>query len=113
MFTVITVLQVIAAIMVVGFILLQPAKNSGSAFGPSEQSLTGNSAGTSAPFKLTMMAAAFIALSSLFLSWYHINSSKTSVVDELSEISINPDMAPSVPPAAETLPPQNEGNPAE
>ncbi len=114
MLTVLTILQVIACVMLVGFILLQPAKNSGSAFGPSEQSLTGNSAGTSAPFKLTMMAAAFLAISSLFMSWSRINDSKTSVVDglsdELSQMPLNPDVAPAVPPSPESLPTQPEGD---
>ena len=96
MLTAITVLQVISCIILVGFVLLQPAKSSGSAFGPSEQSLTGNSAGTSAPFKLTMMAAAFLCLSSLYVGWSRVNDSKSSVIDDL-EMPISSDIAPSMP----------------
>lgn len=110
MLTVLSILQALAAVMLVGFILLQPSKD-GGAFGASAQTMTGNSAGTSAPFKMTMICAAFLAISSLFMSWVHINDAKVSVVDQLTEMPLNPDIAPAVPPA--TLPPETQTAPGE
>lgn len=88
-----TLLQVLACIILVGFILLQPAPKSGNAFGPSDQSLTGQSAGTSGPFKITMFAAAFLAVSSLYMSWAQINENSSSVIDQL-ELPLDAGLAP-------------------
>lgn len=97
-----TLLQVLACIILVGFILLQPAPKSGNAFGPSDQSLTGQSAGTSGPFKITMFAAAFLAVSSLYMSWAQINENSSSVIDQLEmplDAGLGPDLSTQEAPA--------------
>jgi len=104
-----TVLQVLAAFVLVTAVLLQPAKGDG-AFGPSSQSLTGNSGGTNFLFKATMFCAAFLALSSLYMTWTKISESKTSVIDQLS-VPVTPDMAPATLPIGADSVPAQQGSP--
>jgi protein translocase SecG subunit len=102
-----TALQVLAAFILVTSVLLQPAKGDG-AFAPSSQALTGNSAGTNFLFKTTMVCAAFLALSSLYMTWHKIKESKSSVIDQLA-VPVTPDMAPAAAPTgSDSLPAQQK-----
>lgn len=97
MLTFLTVLQVIACIVLVTSVLFQPAKGDG-AFAPSSNTSVGNSGGTNFLFKTTMFCAAFLAISSLYMTWSKIRESKSSVIDQLS-VPVLPDISPAAPPA--------------
>jgi protein translocase SecG subunit len=98
MLTFLTVLQVLACVVLIASVLLQPSKGDG-AFSPAAQTSVGNSGGTNFLFKTTMACAAFLAISSLYMTWSKIRDSKSSVIDQLAA-PINPGVAPAVPPSA-------------
>jgi protein translocase SecG subunit len=113
MLTLLTVLQVLACIILVTSVLLQPSKGDG-AFSPAANTSVGNSGGTNFLFKTTMACAVFLALSSLYMTWSKIKDSKSSVIDSLT-LPVTPQSAPpaapaagespvSTPPASETAP---------
>jgi len=90
MLTFLTVLQVLACIVLIASVLLQPSKGDG-AFSPVAQTSVGNSGGTNFLFKTTMACAAFLAISSLYMTWSKIRDSKSSVIDQLAA-PINPEV---------------------
>lgn len=106
-----TVLQLLAAVVLVASVLLQPAKGDG-AFAPSSQNISGNSAGTNFLFKAAMTCAAFLALSSLYITWSNIKESKSSVIDQLA-MPVTSDMAPAVPPVGADSVPAQQGTTTE
>jgi len=112
MLTFLSVLQVLSCVILVTSVLLQPSKGDG-AFSPASQTSVGNSGGTNFLFKTTMFCAAFLAVSSLYVTWAKISDSKSSVIDQLSQ-PLTPDMSPAVPPAPGaspvTTPSANEGS---
>lgn len=91
-----TVLQVLACIMLVVSVLLQPAKGDG-AFSPAANTSVGNSGGTNFLFKTTMACAAFLAISSLYMTWAKIQEGKSSVIDSYSTPLTPENAAPSAP----------------
>ena len=78
--TLLTVLQVIACIVLVTSVLLQPSKG-GAAFSASPQGVFGSSGGTNFLFKVTMAMAAFLMVSSIILSRDKIQEAKRSFID--------------------------------
>jgi preprotein translocase subunit SecG len=105
MTTVISILLVLASLIVVVAILLQPAKAGASALGGSSQSVFGSTGGTTFLFRVTMWTAAFIMAACLFLGWYKIRNNKSSVID--GALVIPPVSAPATSgtvPAAPTAP---------
>jgi preprotein translocase subunit SecG len=79
--TFITVLQIIAALILIASVLLQQPKGGGTAFGGSSQSVFGSTGATTFMFRLTMWSAILIMTSSLFLAWYRNNESRSTVVN--------------------------------
>ena len=101
MLTFLTILQVLACIILVTSVLLQPAKGDG-AFSPSSNTSVGNSGGTNFLFKTTLFCAVFLAVSSLYMTWSKISDSKSSVIDDLA-LPILPDTtAPAAPATGES-----------
>ncbi len=106
MVTFLTVLQFLAAILIVICVLLQPAKAGGSSpFGGTSQSLLGNSGGTHLLFKITMWSAFFIMASSLFVARYNLQTGRSSVVDTTTSAPALPPVAPVAPTAPEAAAP--------
>jgi protein translocase SecG subunit len=95
--TIITVLQVIASLLIITLILLQPSKG-GSFFTSGSQGVLGSSGGASLLFKATMWCASFLAVSCLFVAWMNVKSSGQSVIG-VGETPV------SIPVEPETIPP--------
>ncbi|MBS1983615.1 MAG: preprotein translocase subunit SecG [Bdellovibrionales bacterium] len=107
MSTLLIVLLVIACIMVITAVLLQPAKGgTATAFGGSSQSLFGSTGATSFLFKITMWGAAFIMFACLMLSILSIRSNQKSVIDTNAvPMPVPAPIAPVTPPAAAPIAP--------
>ena len=95
-------LMVIASILVVATVLLQPAKSGAmSPLGGSSQSVFGSTGGTTFLFQVTMLSAIFIMLSSLGIAWHRIQLSRSSVIDASTIVPVttpaNPAAAPGTP----------------
>ena len=82
MVTFFSILLAIACIIIIGAVLLQPAKSGASVLGGTSQSIFGSTGGTTFLFRVTMSAAVFVMAVCLFLSWYKVSSSKSSVIDD-------------------------------
>jgi len=83
--------------MLVVSVLLQPAKGDG-AFSPAANTSVGNSGGTNFLFKTTMACAAFLAVSSLYMTWAKIQEGKSSVIDSYTA-PLTPESTPPAAPA--------------
>jgi protein translocase SecG subunit len=95
----ITVLQILSCILLVTAILFQPAAKGSSFMASSSQNASmGSSGGTSFLFKLSMFVAAFLMLSSLFLSRNSIQKSKSSVIEKEAPLVPVPSAPPVLPP---------------
>ena len=79
----ITVLQVLASVLLVACILLQPAKSGGGLVLSSGNPGTSGSKDYHPLFKVTFYLATFLLVSSLGLSWFKINKRSSSVIDQL------------------------------
>lgn len=104
MTTFLTLLLVLACLIVLTCVLLQPAKG-GAAFGTgSSQSLFGSGGATSFLFKLTMWGAAFIMATCLALAILHAKQNRSSVIDLAPSAEVPPvtgaPVATEVPPTA-------------
>ena len=86
MTTLFTVLQILACLILITAVLLQPSKG-GAALGGSAQSVFGSSGATSFLFKITMWMAFFIMASSIYLSHYRIQESRRSVINATAPLS--------------------------
>lgn len=82
MTTFLFILLVLACFIIIGAVLLQPAKSGASALGGTSSSIFGSTGGTTFLFRLTMACAFFIMVSCLFLSWNKIRIGKSSFVDQ-------------------------------
>ncbi len=94
MTTFVTIIILLAAIFMIGSIFLQPAKGDGFVGGGATQTAMGASGGTSFMFKVTMWCALIIMAGSLYLSWYNIQSSKSSVLDTIPMTEVAEPQAP-------------------
>jgi preprotein translocase subunit SecG len=106
--TFITVLQVLSCIILVGAVLLQPAAKGSSFMASSASNASmGSSGGTTFLFKITMVLAAFLMLTSLYLSRDAIVKSKSSVIEgNPLSVPVPPAPLPSAPlPSAPPAPP--------
>jgi len=103
MLTLITVLQVIACVLVIAFVLLQPAKG-GSFFTGSTEGVFGSSGGTTFLFRATMWLVAFLMISCLYVSRVKVKSSQDSIITMPATSATIPDSAPTAitPKAAES-----------
>lgn len=101
MTTLFTVLMTLACLILVTAVLLQPSKG-GAALGGSAQSVFGSSGATSFLFKITMWMAAFIMISSIFLSRHRIQESRKSVINATLPVSAAP--AAALPGTASPIP---------
>ncbi|MEO5668687.1 MAG: preprotein translocase subunit SecG [Bdellovibrionota bacterium] len=108
MMTFLSILQVLACVILVAAVLFQPSKGDG-AFSPAAQTSVSNSAGTNFLFKTTMFCAAFLAASSLYMTWVKISDAKSSVIDLAQPM--NPGVAPAAPAPLST--PVTSGAPVE
>lgn len=79
MYTFVLILQVLACLIVIASILLQPAKEGNMAL-MSGGSVSQNVSQTHPLFKVTMYAGIFILFTSLILGWYKIREKGTSVI---------------------------------
>ena len=113
MTTFLFILLVLACFIIIGTVLLQPAKAGASALGGTSQSIFGSTGGTTFLFRVTMGCAFFVMAACLFLSWNKIRLGKTSVVDlsapaasvaPLSNPTAAPTTAPVVAPVAPAAP---------
>jgi protein translocase SecG subunit len=94
--TFIIVLQVLACLLMITLILLQPSKG-GSFFTASNQGVFGSSGGTNFLFKATMWCAAFLAISCLVLSRMKIQEAGESVANDVSAPAAPVGTAPTAP----------------
>ncbi len=83
MITFLTILQIFCSFLIIALVLLQPAKQGASAFSSGQGGPMGNAAGSTPLFKITMVLAAFLMLSSIVISRTRIQEAKTSAVDDL------------------------------
>lgn len=101
----ITVLQVLASVLLVASILLQPAKSGGGLVLSSGNPGTSGSKDYHPLFKITFYLATFLLISSLGLSWFKINKRSSSVVDKLAIPSLEAGAESSTVPADITTTP--------
>jgi preprotein translocase subunit SecG len=84
MTTFLTILLVLASIILIVAVLVQPAKAGGlSPLGGSSQSVFGSTGGTTFLFRLTMWTAAFIMVVCLWMTRSNIQEGKQSVLDSV------------------------------
>lgn len=115
MVTFFSILLAIACIIIIAAVLLQPAKSGVSALGGTSQSIFGSTGGTTFLFRATMILGFFAMAVCLFLSWYKISSSKSSVMDGTSpQLQIEAPLTNPTAPSSENkaAPEQTEAAPA-
>ena len=112
MTTVLSILLVLACIILVASILLQPAKAGASALGGSSNSVFGSTGGTTFLFRVSMWSAGFIMAGCLFLSWYKISTAKESSIDTLALPSLTLPTTTETPAAATAPAPETPAAPA-
>lgn len=94
MSTLVTILILLAAILMISAIFLQPSKGDGFVGGGPTQTAMGSSGGTSFMFKVTMWCAVIIMAGSLFLSWKSIKETTRSELDTLPSTQVQEPQAP-------------------
>jgi len=106
--TLFIVLQVIACILLIASVLLQPAKSGGGLVLSSGNSNVQGSKDFHPLFKPCMYIAIFLLASSLFLSWMKIDENKSSVVDSNSLTTTPSIKQESTPTESKAVPPETK-----
>jgi preprotein translocase subunit SecG len=106
-------LIVLSCLILIGAVLLQPAKGGGiSALGGTSQSVFGSTGGTTFLFRTTMVLAAIIMTSALLIARYGVKKDKTSVTDSVAIDVVQPPTEPQMGTAPATPPATAPVNPA-
>lgn len=94
MSTFVTIIILLAAVLMIGSIFLQPSKGDGFVGGGATQTAMGSSGGTSFLFKTTLWCAFVIMAGSLYLSWKNVQESSKSALDTLPLTQVQEPSAP-------------------